>query len=137
MAWILPPIVAGCCVASTVRLAFCETWTLPVTVMSDRVHDAPLGTTTLPVMVPVSGPVQLVLAARTVEPPATSTGAARIKANAQFLVVVLHAASGAGSPTTRGPECKTVAAGIISSTGERQDLPIAEALISTEGRFNL
>jgi hypothetical protein len=88
-------------------------------------------------IVPVSGPVQLVLAARTVEPPATSAGAARIKANAQFLIVLLNAASEVGSPTARGTECKTVATGIISSTDEPQDLPIVGALISTAGRFHL
>jgi hypothetical protein len=36
----------------------------------------------------------LVLAARTVEPPATSAGAARIKANAQFLIVLLNGPAG-------------------------------------------
>jgi hypothetical protein len=51
------------CVASTVRLAFCKTCTFPVTVASDNVQDAPLGTTMLPVMLPLKLLVQLVFAA--------------------------------------------------------------------------
>jgi hypothetical protein len=56
-------IVVGCCVASMVRLAFCRICTFPMMVASDNVQDAPMGTTMLPVMLPLKVLVQLVAAA--------------------------------------------------------------------------
>jgi hypothetical protein len=40
-AWTLPPIVVGCAVASTTRVAFCWTCTFPVTVALDSMQAAP------------------------------------------------------------------------------------------------
>src|SRR5215831_13293699 len=71
------------------RLAFCRTCTFPATVASDRVHDAPWGTRTLPSIVPVKVLVQVVPAARTVEAPPTSAGTATIRARTNPLIASL------------------------------------------------
>src|SRR5207245_10442425 len=84
-----PQLVDGSVYAAMRRLAPCETFTFPVTVAISRAQDAPLGTVTLPLMVPVKVPVQFV-SARTVDALPSNTAAARARASIMVFITLVR-----------------------------------------------
>jgi hypothetical protein len=116
----------GCRVASTVRLAFSEIRTFPLTFTSDMVQDVPRGTTTLPSM------TQLASAARAIEALPKSAAAAIATTSATVLTPGTIGRSGEGRPRLgrRPPiECRgELYEGVASRVSDSQGTRLSNSL---------